>query len=197
MAFLETLLAEAGLFPYLPWHQRRLERTLRRHEINRSYDLAASLRAPTSGRWRCRVVYDADKMQAECLPYIPRRIRTLTAVEDESIRYGDKTTDRAAIDALFALRGGADDVLIVQQGLITDTSIANVACLIDGRWLTPRVPLLQGTARARLLSEGKLAEADITLEAARLAERIAVMNALSGFVEVSGGILPEMIHRAP
>lgn len=197
MAFLETLLAEEGVFPYLPWHQQRLERTLRRHGIETSYDLAASLRAPKSGRWRCRVVYDADRMEAEYLAYTPRRIRMLTAVRDESIRYGDKTTDRAAIDALFALRGGADDVLIVQRGLITDTSVANVACLIEGRWLTPRTPLLQGTARARLLWEGRLSEADITLEAARTAERIAVMNALSGFVEVSGGILPEMIDKAP
>jgi len=191
MPFLETILAEEGAFPFLKWHQQRLERTLERHRIGVSYDLRLLLAPPQSGRWRCRVVYDAQRFDVEYLPYAPRTIATLRAVADEGVRYRDKTTGRGELDALFARRDGADDVLIVQHGLITDTTIANVACYIGGRWLTPKTPLLEGTARARLLEAGKLVAADIPIEAARTAERIAVMNALSGFVEVTGGILPE------
>ena len=193
MPFLETILAETGGFPYLSWHQQRLDRTLRRHGIGAAYRLEALLVAPGEGRWRCRVVYDAGGVAVEYLPYTPRSVMRLRALEDERIVYRDKTTDRGALEALFARRGDADDVLIVQGGFITDTTVANVACLIGGRWLTPAQPLLEGTVRARLLSEGRLIEADITLDAARGAEKIAVMNALSGFVEVAGGILPETI----
>ena len=191
MPFLETILVEEGKAPFLQWHQLRLDRTLRRHGIAAVYRLDALLVPPGEGCWRCRVVYDAQKVAVECLPYTPRTVTTLRAIHDEAIVYRDKTTGRGALEALFARRGDADDVLIVQGGLVTDTTIANVACLIGGRWLTPAKPLLEGTARARLLSEGKLTEADITLDVAQAAEKIAVMNALSGFVEVAGGILPE------
>ncbi|MHC3993693.1 aminotransferase class IV [Thiomicrolovo sp. ZZH C-3] len=190
MPFLETILAEEGRFPYLPWHQQRLDRTLKRHGIPNLYDLERRLEAPETGRWRCRVRYDEQMFTYELLPYTPRIMTSLQPVTDETITYRDKTTERTRLNQLFDLRGGADDVLIVQAGLITDTTIANVACFIGGQWLTPKQPLLEGTARARLIAEGTLTCADITLDAARGAERVAVMNALSGFVEVSGGILP-------
>jgi len=192
MPFLETILAEEGRFPYLAWHQQRLERTLKRHGLPTLYDLKMNLKAPETGRWRCRLQYDEHSFTYELLPYAPRMITSLQPVADEMIRYRDKTTQRDALDRLFALRGDADDVLIVQHGLITDTTIANVACFIDGQWRTPKHPLLEGTARARLIAEGMLVCADITLDDARQAERVAVMNALSGFVEVSGGILPSI-----
>ena len=192
MPFLETILADEGKFPYLEWHQQRLDRTLRRHGIRNDYKLADRLKAPRSGRWRCRVLYDEHLFISEFLPFTPRKIVLLQPVEDEKINYADKTAERGALESLFALRGKADDVVIVQKGLITDTTIANIACYLGGRWLTPAVPLLEGTARARLLAEGKLTCADISLEEALTAERIAVMNALSGFVEVSAGILPEI-----
>jgi len=188
--FLETILADEGRFPYLPWHQRRLERTLSRHGMAVSFQLSELLSPPERGRWRCRFLYDEQSFTSEYLPYAPRAVTTLRLVEGGGIDYADKTTDRAALEALFAQRKGADDVLIVRDGLITDTSVANVACRIGGRWLTPSRPLLEGTARARLLAEGKLRCTDITPEMAAAAEAVAVMNALSGFVEVSGGILP-------
>lgn len=175
--------------PYLQWHQERLQRTLQAHGHDKVYRLAELVRPPETGEWRCRVLYDERTIVVEYLPYLPRPVRLLQAVENDTIDYRFKTTQREALEALFARRGKADDVLIVRHGLITDTSIANVACRIDGVWLTPRVPLLEGTARSRLIAGGDLREADITLEAAMEAEKIAVMNALSGFVEVAGGIL--------
>ena len=48
-------------------------------------------------------------------------------VDCDEADYRYKSADRSLLDRLFALRGAADDVLIVRRGLITDTSIANVA----------------------------------------------------------------------
>lgn len=191
MRFLETILAREGELPWLAWHQRRLERTLAEHGIARRFDLAGLLTPPREGLWRCRVVYGEAGACMGYLPYAPRPVRRLRVVHDESIEYRCKRTDRRALERLFAQRGAADDVVIVRQGMVTDTTIANIALFDGTRWLTPERPLLEGTTRARLIAEGFLHPAPLTLEALLAAERVAVMNALSGFVEVSGGILPE------
>lgn len=189
MPFLETVRAENGGFACLQWHQRRLDRTLAVHGIAAGYDLKTLLHAPEAGVWRCRVLYDADRFEVEYFPYHPRRVDRLMPVVHDAIDYRYKHADRSLLAALFDRRGAADDVLIVKGGLVTDTSVANTAFFDGTRWLTPERPLLEGTCRARLIAEGFLHPARITLQAALAAEKVAVMNALSGFVEVSGGIL--------
>lgn len=189
MPFLETILARDGGFPYLHWHQHRLEKTLAAHGIAKRYALHSLLRAPETGRWRCRVIYSAAEFSAEYLPYQPRSVHWLKAVCDDAIDYRYKDADRSALEHLFAMRGNADDVLIIKNGLVTDTTIANTAFFDGTYWRTPQSPLLEGTARARLIAEGFIHPERITPEQAVKAKKVAVMNALSGFVEVSGGIL--------
>ena len=58
-------------------------------------------------------------------------------------------------------KGDCDDILIIRNGLITDMSYANVAFFDGTQWLTPRIPLLAGTCRERLLETGPIREADI------------------------------------
>ena len=78
-------------------------------------------------------------------------------------------------------RGEADEIIIIKNGLVTDTSIANIAILHDERWLTPKLPLLEGTTRKRLLNEGKVFESNITPTMLRNADKIALMNAMVDF----------------
>lgn len=189
MIFLETLLAREGACPWLRWHQQRLERTCRAAGIKKRYRLETLVRPPSSGVYRCRVFYGADEAVVEYIPYAGRRIDTLRLIEDDRIEYRYKSADRGALDALYRRRGKADDVLIVRHGLVTDTTVANTAFYIDGVWRTPAAPLLEGTARARLLHEGLLECAALSPVDVLKAEKVAVMNALSGFVEVPGGIL--------
>ncbi len=189
MIFLETLLCREGRCPWLQWHQQRLDRTCRAAGIVKRYRLETLVRPPASGVYRCRVLYGADEAVTEYLPYVRRRVDTLRLVEDDRIEYRYKSADRRALDALFRRRGDADDVLIVRRGLVTDSTVANTAFYIDGRWLTPTEPLLEGTTRARLLYEGVLECASLSPADVLAAEKVAVMNALSGFVEVPGGIL--------
>ena len=82
-------------------------------------------------------------------------------VECNSIDYHLKYSDRSLLDSLFMLRGGSDDVIIVKNGLITDTLISNLIFLEGKDWYTPASPLLKGTCRNRLLAEGRLKEQDI------------------------------------
>jgi 4-amino-4-deoxychorismate lyase len=55
--------------------------------------------------------------------------------------------------------------------------------------LTPSTPLLEGTTRARLLDEGFLSAACLTPKDIQKADKIAIMNAMVGFVEVENGII--------
>ena len=90
-----------------------------------------------------------------------------------------KTTLRARYEEARARQPDADDVLLVNtRGEVTESTIANLAVRIDGRWWTPPLDcgLLAGTERAALLAEGTLAERVITPEEVRAAEEIALVN---------------------
>lgn len=105
------------------------------------------------------------------------------------MHYPLKYTHRDELNALFELRGTCDDVLIVKHGLLKDTTIANIALKINGQWITPQTPLLYGTTRARLIDEGFLKPAILTPNDIPHAQKVAIMNAMVGFVEIENGII--------
>ncbi|WP_457595891.1 aminotransferase class IV family protein [Hydrogenimonas sp.] len=179
---IETIRIQNGSIMHLGHHQARLERSQRAlFDDFEAIDLRRHLRPPASeGLFKCRVLYGPDLLDIAYEPYRPRRVRTLRLVESE-LDYSHKYSDREALDALFARRGDADEVLIVKRGLVTDTSIANVAFLKKGRWYTPRTPLLAGTTRSRLLQSGFLTPREIPVEELGEFEAIALLNAMIGF----------------
>lgn len=189
MQLLETIRALDGVVSHLPYHQKRLENSLAKLGFSNRIDLGALLDPPKEGLFRCRVIYDEHGAEVSYHSYAPRCMRSLRAVIDDAVVYDLKYADRSALDRLFALRGEADDVLIVKDGMVTDTTIANVAFFDGTRWLTPETPLLQGTTRARLLEEGLISEAPIFYADIDRYERCAVMNAMVGFVEIENGII--------
>jgi len=176
--FLETIKVEDGKIFHLPYHQRRLERALG----NRSFSLESIITPPkVHGIFRCRVVYDAEGYEVNYYPYKKRTINRLKIVYDNSIIYDKKYLDRTALEGYFEQKESADDILVIKNGLITDTSIANCAFLYRGEWLTPKEPLLMGTTRARLLDRGKIQEAEIIVEDIEKFEGMALMNAMIDF----------------
>ena len=85
-----------------------------------------------------------------------RSIRTLKLVTANHIDYRYKSTDRSELNRLTAQKGNCDDIVIVKNGFITDTSFTNLALFDGHQWLTPAHPLLAGTQRALLLEQGKI-----------------------------------------
>jgi len=182
MKFFETIRIEDGHIHHLPYHQRRVDATLAAHYPGASIDLVKHIAPPPGGPWRCRVVYDHGIDSVSYHPYAPRKISSIRLIE-ANIDYPYKYLDRSAIDELFTRRGDADEILIVKKGLLTDTSIANIALLMDGTWLTPAHPLLPGTTRARLIDEGVLKTANLTPDDLKKAQKVALLNAMVGFLE--------------
>ncbi|MEK6558028.1 MAG: aminotransferase class IV [Candidatus Margulisiibacteriota bacterium] len=134
---------------------------------------------PPSGAYRVRIVYSEIVDRVEVEPLRPSPIRTLKRVKS-TLDYSHKLLDRSKLDELFAKRGQADDVLIVKEGWITDTTIANVAFFDGQKWLTPEKPLLPGIFRAFLLNKGVLTPARIHLQELSRFRYAAILNALRG-----------------
>ena len=74
-------------------------------------------------------------------------------------------------------------MLIIRNGLITDTSYANVALFDGANWYTPKVPLLPGTQRAYLLDKGVIIPREI--KAVELSQYVLVklFNAMLNWEE--------------
>ncbi|MGZ8547439.1 MAG: aminotransferase class IV family protein [Sulfuricurvum sp.] len=186
---LETIRCEGGIAHHLPYHQKRLETSLQMLGERTSHNLFELIIPPDDALYRCRFLYTAHSYNIEFHPYTPKKISTLRLISDDTINYPYKFADRHALNALYEQRNGCDDVLILKNNLLTDTSIANIALFLDNQWLTPEAPLLKGTTRARLIDEGKIFPARLSASDARNASKIALINAMIGWVEMENGII--------
>ena len=187
--FVETIKMANGKPSNLPYHQARMERTIRHFFPNLALNAMPSLQnliTPNENMSlvKARVVYGADGVELiEYAPYSMRPIRSLQVVYDDTISYSYKSCDRSQLNALAAKKGDCDEIIIVKNNLVTDTSFTNLAISDGNCWLTPRQPLLLGTKRASLLNQGLIKEADITAYDLKRAERVRLFNAMIDFGE--------------
>lgn len=185
--FIETIRIEQGQALNLAHHDRRLNDT-RAHFWPGSHTLhLADYLAPPSGEGilKARVAYGATGIgPISYTPYTLRPVRSLALVADDNIDYTYKSADRRCLEQLFSQRGACDDILIVRQGLLTDTSIANIALTDGTRWYTPAHPLLPGTRRAALLAQGILHPRMLTPRDLSAFSAIRLFNALIGWGEL-------------
>lgn len=184
--YIETIRIEKGRLRNIAYHDRRMNEARREvWGVDRSASLETYIDAsPYEERTRCRVTYGRDVESVEFFPYQIRPVHSLQLVRGGQIEYRRKRADRSELNALFACRGEADDVLIVRGGLLTDTSIANIA-LGDGTgWYTPASPLLEGTQRDCLLDAGMIRPLDIHADDLSRFQKIRLFNAMIDFGEI-------------
>jgi 4-amino-4-deoxychorismate lyase len=187
--FIESIKLQDGEFKRLELHQARIQKAFETFYPNeKAFDLAEFLSKsdfPTEkGIFKCRIVYDSEIRQLEFNPYVMKPINSLRLVETEIESLPYKPEDRSLYNAAFALRGDCDDVLLVKNGCLTDTSYCNIALFDGNNWFTPRIPLLYGVNRAELLNEGKLVEKDIKVQELKDCQQIALFNAMIEFGEL-------------
>lgn len=184
--FIETLRIEDGKVWHVSLHDRRMNDT-RRAFFGPVPDLhVMDYLCPEAytARTRCRLTYARDVIRVEYFSYHVRPVHSLQLVVQDDIDYRYKQADRRVLDEAFALRDTADDVLIVRHGLLTDTSIANIALWDGCEWHTPAQPLLAGTQRRYLLDTGQIKETDIPVASLGNYRHIRLFNALIPFGEV-------------
>ncbi len=182
--FLETIRIRGGAPLHLDGHQRRVDDTFRVFyagipPLSLAAVIADSV-MDVSADQRCRIVYDDSTHEVTVTPLQPRTIRSLRLVDlPPDYDYGYKYADRRILELAFARRGDADDVLLIRDGWITDTSVANVAFRANGRWYTPALPLLAGTTWKRLVSDGVIVPRPIHVDDLPRYEACVVFNALN------------------
>jgi len=187
----ETIRIENGSPVNIAFHNERMLRT--RSDlfgISEHLDLRNVLSVPPeagTGIFKCRVEYDSEIRKIEYLPYEIRPVSSLKLLVCDDISYSYKFTERNMIDSLYERRGEADDILIIKEGMITDTSYANVV-LIDykGRLVTPSTFLLAGTRRASLLRSGQISEKKITAADLKNYRLLKLINAMIGPDDTAG-----------
>ncbi|MFO1479747.1 MAG: hypothetical protein U1F40_16005 [Turneriella sp.] len=189
MRFIESIYLADGELRNLGLHQRRLQLTQLAHfGFTARIDLKTQLAhrsLPAVGLFKLRVTYGREIESIEVDPYQRHRVQRVELVEAESLDYRYKYADRKLIDALRHEVAPGAQPLIVQRGLLTDATYANI-CVFDGeRWLTPARPLLEGTARAAALAAGQVHVSAVSITDFRAGKyrKLKLINCMTLFDE--------------
>ncbi|MEG1644163.1 MAG: aminotransferase class IV [Bacteroidales bacterium] len=175
----ETLCVVDGEVKHLCFHTERVARscTLSLGGYIDKIDLSGR------GVFRLRVDYDTEIgfTGYSFAQYAPKLIRKVKVVNCNTICYESKYTDRVKLDELLRMKEGCDDILILKNGFVTDTSFTNIIFEKNGCWFTSDSPLLKGTCRAYLLAEDVVEECRIRGVDLDSYERFMLVNAMLPF----------------
>ncbi len=179
--FIETIKILDGKVYNIEWHNHRCNRT-RQDFFNDSKQIHLQdyIEAPLKGLFRCRVVYAKEILLVEYIPYQAKKFKNFKIVQS-NIEYNYKYANRAVLNNLKKEVYNDNEIIIEKNGLLTDTTIANIAFYDGKSWLTPKRPLLEGTMRMKLLENGFLKEKDIKSKDIKHFVNFALMNAMIGF----------------
>ncbi len=178
---IESICVRDGNFQRLSLHEARMDRALTSLGTTRTWSLAEALAIapmPSEGLFKCRVLYTAENFQIEFQPYTIRPVRSLKLVEASHVDYQHKWEDRTPLQLLWQQRAGFDDVLMIKNGMVTDTFYANIVFRKGDEWFTPETFLLEGTMRADLLKAGRIREVKIRATDIGQFDSFKLINAL-------------------
>jgi len=181
---LESIRCENGKLQNLRFHQARMDVSFEVlfSEVNRIR--LGDIRVPgncSEGLYKCRVTYAETLETVDFEPYQLPEINSLQLVTDDRIDYSLKYANRSDLARLLEKKGDCDEILIVRNGLVTDTSYSNILFFDGENWFTPASPLLRGTRRQQLLCEGKITPADIRVADFPRFEHTRLINAMIRF----------------
>ena len=186
--FIESIKLAEGRFYRLALHQARVDKVFADfYPAVKPINLAELLMKsdfPETGIHKCRIVFDSEVQFLEYIPYVRREIKSLKLVETDMETLPYKIEDRTKLNIAFAKREACDDVLMVRNNLITDTSYSNIALFDGENWITPKNPLLFGVNRAQLVAENKLIQKDIKVSELFNFQLIRLFNAMIEFGEL-------------
>lgn len=149
--------------------------------ITDDFDFENTIEIPDwvgEGLYRCRVSYSEKISKVEFFEYEFKHPKVIQIDEYQSFKYDFKYEDRSGFQNLLKLHPKADDVIIAQNGLLTDATYANLAFFDGTKWFTPNTYLLLGTKREYLLDNQLLTEEVIAVKDLKKFKRIALINAM-------------------
>lgn len=184
----ESIKIKDGFVYHLDLHQRRMDRSI--EEIFKApnklkiSDILDEVEIPKNGLFKARVVYGERLKSVEIIPYKQRKIKSLRVVQCNEIEYQFKYADRKLINELVSNNSDVDDIIILRNGLITDSSYSNLIFWNGVEWHTPSSPLLNGIQRNFLLAKNKIKSTKISLESLSKYQKIGLINAMMDIDEM-------------
>jgi len=178
--FLESICINDGRPENLEAHIERMHLTALEHGFRLPVLPTIASVLPnhlTQGKVKWRILYREEIQTMEFLPYKPKTVRSLRLVEGNP-DYTFKYADRSALEDLLTQKGDCDEILVVREGLVTDTSYSNVVLQQGDQFYTPTSYLLNGTRRQQLLRSGRIKEREIRATDLHRYDRLLLINAL-------------------
>jgi len=180
MQLLETIQIKDGKFQHIAYHNQRFNASRQAlFQIDTAVKLEDIIQIPEdylTGIVRCRVLYEANIQEITFAPYVFKDIRHLQVVDVPTIDYSHKYANRQVFTDLLQQYPDADEVIIVQNGLITDCTIACLAFYDGTEWFVPATPLLKGTRRQQLLDKGLVKERIIKTNDLSTFQKVCLIN---------------------
>lgn len=178
--WIESIRIENGEPQNLHWHQKRMDETFMQFAGNNCpfslIGIFLDNPIPQDGVYKARLVYNMEEVTDFAVaPYTIKQIQKFTLVEQNELNYAYKYEDRSLLDKLKVTNS---EPIIVQQGLITDTTYSNLIFLQNNSWYTPSSFLLNGTMRQLLLSEGEIKEREIKISEVKNYTHFKMINAM-------------------
>lgn len=194
LQLIETICYENGAFQRIPLHEERMKRS-RQQLFGILEPLSLSrLSIPESlkdQKVKCRITYSLQIKDIAYEPYINKSIKSLKMVREDAIDYSHKYKNRDSLNRLLGMRGAGDEILILKNGMITDTSFSNIVFLKEGTWYTPEYPLLPGTRREDYLRKNRIFPQVIKPEDLEQYEEARLINSMRSLedadpIQISG-----------
>ena len=182
--FIESIKIEDQKAFLLDLHQKRVNQTFAHFGKEGSIDLAKifkNLEHDEDGLYKLRIVYDLDKkFTTQLIPYAIPEIENFQLVENNSYDYSFKFEDRKEFERMKT-KAKTEEIIVVKNNYITDTSYTNILFLKGKEWFTPTTYLLNGVMRQHLLHEKKIKETEITLQNIKEFSHFQLINAMNDF----------------
>lgn len=181
----ESLCIQNGIILNSKWHEKRFRKAYLKYFGKSAYfNLLDQIKIPKEfkkGNVKLKVLYGKNGRETQFEIYKLQKINSIRLVHVSSLMYPLKFTNREKLNSLYEQRGGCDDVIIVRDGQITDSSYANLIFFNGREWITPKHPLLKGTCRARLLANGKIKMATLGIQELKAFKGLKLINAMRDF----------------
>ena len=178
MEFIETILI-TNKIENLELHNKRMNNTRYIFFKEKPIDLKEYIKIIKNKR--IRVTYDRKIKKVEYFDLVKKEFKKFKIVHSD-IDYSYKFANREELNKLK--EKNVDEVIIVKNGFITDTTISNLAFFDGKKWITPKNPLLKGTKREELLNKNFLIQKDIKVDEIKNFKKFAMINAIVGFLEI-------------
>ena len=182
--FIESIKVEDQKAFLMEFHQKRVNDTFAHFGAQGSIDLEKifkSLEHDEDGLYKLRIVYDLNRnFKHQMIPYAIPEIENFQLVENNSFDYSFKFEERKEFEKMKT-KAKTEEIIIVKNNHITDTSYTNILFLKGETWYTPATYLLNGVMRQHLLKEKKIKEAEITLQNIREFSHFQLINSMNDF----------------